>query len=71
MQGALGRFEPDQMQAVNSILVLILIPVFEKFIYPSLRRLRIPNTPLQRMGAGKEATRNAKMGGEGSDVMGK
>ena len=29
-----------------------MIPIFEKFIYPAAKRLRIPQRPLQRMGAG-------------------
>ena len=40
------------MQSVNSIMVLMLIPVFEKYIYPFLKLLRVPQRPLQRMGAG-------------------
>lgn len=50
--GPLGRFRPDQMQAANAILVLIFIPVFERLVYPFLRRLHIPHTPLQRMISG-------------------
>ncbi|EGD75491.1 oligopeptide transporter [Salpingoeca rosetta] len=50
--GPLGRFRPDQMQAANAILVLMLIPVFERFVYPALKRLRIPHSPLQRMISG-------------------
>lgn len=42
---------PDLMQVFNSFFVLLLIPVFEKFIYPLLRR-RFAMTPLQRMGTG-------------------
>jgi len=45
--GPLGRFRPDQMQAVNSIFVLMFIPVFEKLLYPVLAKLRIPPSPLQ------------------------
>ena len=32
--------------------VLLLIPVFEKLIYPLLAFLKVPQKPLQRMGAG-------------------
>lgn len=45
--GFLGRFRPDQMQAINSVFVLLFIPVFEKGIYPLLKKLRIPPSPLQ------------------------
>ena len=47
--GPLGRFRPDQMQAANAIFVLMLIPVFERFVYPALKKLRIPHSPMQRM----------------------
>ena len=40
------------MQSVNSIFVLLLIPIFEKGVYPLTKYLRIPQSPLQRMGAG-------------------
>eukprot|EP00042_Codosiga_hollandica_P043993 m.426273 g.426273 ORF g.426273 m.426273 type:complete len:776 (+) comp56687_c0_seq2:1172-3499(+) len=50
--GSLGTFEPDQMQSVNSIMVLMLIPIFDRWIYPAFTRLRIPQSPLQRMGYG-------------------
>eukprot|EP00043_Microstomoeca_roanoka_P000930 m.30035 g.30035 ORF g.30035 m.30035 type:complete len:766 (-) comp10570_c0_seq1:216-2513(-) len=50
--GPLGRFRPDQMQAANAIMVLLLIPVFERIIYPTLKKFRIPHSPLQRMFAG-------------------
>lgn len=43
--------EPSQMQALNPLLVLILIPVFTYFIYPAASRLA-DATPLRRIGAG-------------------
>ncbi|XP_064598279.1 solute carrier family 15 member 2-like isoform X2 [Liolophura sinensis] len=46
------KIKPDQMQAINPVLILLLIPVFENFIYPLLDKCRIPNRPLQRMVAG-------------------
>ena len=52
-------FESDQMQSVNSIMVLLLIPVFEKFVYPALKYFKLPLTPLQRMGTGATHTMHA------------
>ncbi|CAC5414684.1 SLC15A1 [Mytilus coruscus] len=50
--GPLGRIKPDQLQALNPILILGLIPLFEKLIYPCLDKCQVPNRPLQRMVAG-------------------
>jgi POT family proton-dependent oligopeptide transporter len=41
-----------QIQAVNPILVLVLIPLFSNWIYPSLERVGLPLTPLKKMGIG-------------------
>lgn len=37
---------------LDPIALVILIPIFESFIYPGLRRLRINFTPLKRIAAG-------------------
>ncbi|GFR95580.1 solute carrier family 15 member 1 [Elysia marginata] len=50
--GNLGRLKPDQMQVLNPILIVLLIPVFERVIYPCLDRVRVPNKPLQRICVG-------------------
>ncbi|KAL3854874.1 hypothetical protein ACJMK2_014110 [Sinanodonta woodiana] len=50
--GVLGRIEPEQMSALNPILILVLIPIFDKGIYPLLDKCRIPNRPLQRIVVG-------------------
>ncbi|KAK7500896.1 hypothetical protein BaRGS_00007776 [Batillaria attramentaria] len=50
--GSFGRLKPDQLQALNPLLIILLIPVFERLVYPLLHRFRIPNRPLQRMVAG-------------------
>ena len=36
MNGRLGKFvlQPDQMQALNPILILVFIPIFETIVYP-------------------------------------
>ncbi|RUS80228.1 hypothetical protein EGW08_011993, partial [Elysia chlorotica] len=50
--GMLGRLKPDQMQVLNPILILLLIPLFEQFVYPCLDRIKVPNRPLQRICVG-------------------
>lgn len=54
MNGDLGWFtiQPDQMQTLNSVLVLIFIPLFESVIYPILARLRLVRTSLQKLVVG-------------------
>eukprot|EP00471_Norrisiella_sphaerica_P001595 CAMPEP_0184484758 /NCGR_PEP_ID=MMETSP0113_2-20130426/6436_1 /TAXON_ID=91329 /ORGANISM="Norrisiella sphaerica, Strain BC52" /LENGTH=577 /DNA_ID=CAMNT_0026865883 /DNA_START=236 /DNA_END=1969 /DNA_ORIENTATION=+ len=51
MNGKLGRTQilPDQMQMFNALLILILLPVFDRCIYPSLRRCGLPLKPNTRM----------------------
>ncbi|KAK9499518.1 hypothetical protein O3M35_002541 [Rhynocoris fuscipes] len=44
--------QPDQMQTINPVLVLIFIPIFESFIYPLLAKLRLIRTPLQKLTVG-------------------
>ena len=43
---------PSQMASLNPILVMILIPIFVKFIYPTVQRGGIKVTPLRKMSAG-------------------
>lgn len=43
--------EPSQIQAVNPLLVMIYIPLFNFLIYPALDR-RFPITPLRKIGIG-------------------
>jgi POT family proton-dependent oligopeptide transporter len=45
-------FEPSQMQALNPLLVMLLIPFNNVVVYPALRRAGIEPTALRRMGAG-------------------
>ncbi|WAR10243.1 PEPT1-like protein [Mya arenaria] len=49
--GIFGKLKPDQMQALNPLLILIMIPILDKIVYPFLDKCRIPNRPLQRMKA--------------------
>ncbi|XP_013391914.1 solute carrier family 15 member 1 isoform X2 [Lingula anatina] len=41
--------KPDQMQVINPVLIILLIPFFETLVYPCLDKCKIPNRPLQRM----------------------
>ena len=54
MNGALGSttIKPDQMQVVNPILVLFMIPAFDRIIYPAFAKCGLLVKPLQRMCAG-------------------
>jgi proton-dependent oligopeptide transporter, POT family len=45
-------FEPSQMQALNPLLVMILIPFNNLVLYPAMRRRGVEPTPLRRMCAG-------------------
>ena len=45
-------FAPAQMQALNPLLVMILIPFNNLVLYPALRRMGIEPSPLRRMTAG-------------------
>lgn len=42
----------DIIQNLNPISIVIMIPIFDKFLYPSLYRLGIPLTPIKRMALG-------------------
>lgn len=44
--------EPAQMQALNPLLVMLLIPFNNLVLYPGLRRIGIEPTALRRMGFG-------------------
>ncbi|KAK3733272.1 hypothetical protein QZH41_011111 [Actinostola sp. cb2023] len=50
--GVLGSLRSDQMQALNPILVLILIPLYDAVIYPLFERCQMPLSPLRRMTGG-------------------
>ncbi|XP_040057678.2 solute carrier family 15 member 1 [Gasterosteus aculeatus] len=44
--------QPDQMQTVNPILILTLVPVMDSIIYPLIRKCGANFTPLKRMAVG-------------------
>lgn len=50
--GAFGTLKPDQVQALNPVFILIMIPIFETLIYPTLKKCNLLVRPLQRMCAG-------------------
>lgn len=50
--GVFGRIKADQVMALNPLLIIILIPLFEQVCYPLCEKCRIPTRPLQRMVAG-------------------
>ncbi|XP_075533398.1 peptide transporter family 1-like isoform X8 [Dermacentor variabilis] len=43
---------PDQMQLVNPLLILVLVPVFSYGVYPMLNRCNLLNRPLQKITVG-------------------
>lgn len=51
MDGDLGGFniKPDQMQVINPLLIIILIPIFESTLYPLFKKLNIFQKPLNKM----------------------
>lgn len=54
MDGQIGSFTllPDQLQAVNPLLIIIFIPIFETCIYPVFDKIHIINTPLKKLVVG-------------------
>ncbi|MES2017129.1 MAG: oligopeptide:H+ symporter [Pseudomonadota bacterium] len=50
--GSSFTFLPAQMQALNPLLVMLLIPFNNLVLYPALRKAGIEPTPLRRMTAG-------------------
>ncbi|CAG9537546.1 unnamed protein product [Cercopithifilaria johnstoni] len=53
MDGRVGPFTilPDQMNTLNPLIVLIIVPIFEAWIYPIAQRI-CKVTPLRKMAAG-------------------
>uniref|UniRef100_A0A3P8V0G5 Solute carrier family 15 member 1b n=1 Tax=Cynoglossus semilaevis TaxID=244447 RepID=A0A3P8V0G5_CYNSE len=43
---------PDQMQTVNPILILVLVPIMDSLIYPLIAKCKLNFTPLKRMTVG-------------------
>lgn len=47
-----GIIQPEQINVLNPIGLFLLIPVFDKAIYPALEKREIDISPLRRMGWG-------------------
>lgn len=43
---------PEQIQAINPILILLFIPIFSLFLYPGIESMGIKVTPLRKIGVG-------------------
>ncbi|XP_071331032.1 solute carrier family 15 member 1 isoform X2 [Trachinotus anak] len=54
MDGHFGSLviQPDQMQTVNPILILTLVPIMDSVIYPLIKKCGLNFTPLKRMTVG-------------------
>ncbi|GAA6074843.1 solute carrier family 15 member 1b isoform X1, partial [Tachysurus ichikawai] len=54
MNGNFGLFtvQPDQMQTVNPILILLMVPVVDNAVYPLIKKCGLNFTPLKRMTVG-------------------
>uniref|UniRef100_H3AP32 Solute carrier family 15 member 2 n=1 Tax=Latimeria chalumnae TaxID=7897 RepID=H3AP32_LATCH len=54
MNADFGGFniKPDQMQTLNPLLILIMIPIFDLGIYPLIKKCKINFTPLRKMTVG-------------------
>ncbi|KAB5584624.1 hypothetical protein PHYPO_G00109660 [Pangasianodon hypophthalmus] len=54
MNGNFGVFivQPDQMQTVNPILILVMVPIVDNLVYPLIKKCGLNFTPLKRMTVG-------------------
>ncbi|NXC41142.1 S15A1 protein, partial [Penelope pileata] len=54
MDGNFGaiQIQPDQMQTINPILIVIMVPVVDVLIYPLIQKCKINFTPLRKMTVG-------------------
>ncbi|NWT15756.1 S15A1 protein, partial [Vireo altiloquus] len=53
MNGDFGILvQPDQMQIVNPILIVIMVPVVDSLVYPLIKKCKINFTPLKKMTVG-------------------
>uniref|UniRef100_A0A0N5AUQ9 Peptide transporter 3 n=1 Tax=Syphacia muris TaxID=451379 RepID=A0A0N5AUQ9_9BILA len=53
MDGRIGPLTvlPDQMNTINPLIILIMVPIFEAYLYPLTRKM-VHVTPLRKMGVG-------------------
>ncbi|KAL7983876.1 hypothetical protein Chor_000752 [Crotalus horridus] len=54
MDGNFGsvQIQPDQMQTVNPILIVIMVPIVDAVVYPLIKKCHINFTPLRKMTVG-------------------
>ncbi|NXF39994.1 S15A1 protein, partial [Nyctibius bracteatus] len=54
MDGNFGalKIQPDQMQTVNPILIVIMVPVVDAVVYPLIKKCKINFTPLRKITVG-------------------
>nr|XP_008105147.1 PREDICTED: solute carrier family 15 member 1 isoform X2 [Anolis carolinensis] len=54
MDGDFGlvQIQPDQMQTVNPILIVIMVPIVDAVVYPLIQKCHINFTPLRKMTVG-------------------
>ncbi|NXP34539.1 S15A1 protein, partial [Leiothrix lutea] len=53
MDGNFGfHIQPDQMQIVNPILIVIMVPVVDSLVYPLIKKCKLNFTPLKKMTVG-------------------
>ncbi|XP_053561452.1 solute carrier family 15 member 1 [Bombina bombina] len=54
MDGNFGaiQIQPDQMQTVNPILIIVLVPIVDAAVYPLIKKCNLNFTPLKRMTVG-------------------
>nr|XP_020146127.1 solute carrier family 15 member 1-like [Microcebus murinus] len=54
MSGKIGSIEiqPDQMQTLNAILIVIMVPIFDAVLYPLIAKCGLNFTSLRRMTVG-------------------
>ncbi|NWZ44319.1 S15A1 protein, partial [Brachypodius atriceps] len=53
MDGDFGfQVQPDQMQIVNPILIVIMVPVVDSLVYPLIKKCKLNFTPLKKMTVG-------------------
>uniref|UniRef100_A0A8C5HFK4 Solute carrier family 15 member 1-like n=1 Tax=Gouania willdenowi TaxID=441366 RepID=A0A8C5HFK4_GOUWI len=46
------KTQPDQMQTVNPILILVLVPIMDSMVYPLIAKCNLNFSPLKRMTVG-------------------
>ena len=54
MDGRVGDIviKPDQFYFISTLMVMILLPIFERFVYPTFEKCGFSITLLRRLGIG-------------------